>query len=115
MQSSPADLKRFYDNYHKALRRWHKACSPATTDKLLEGCELSRITRSGLPTSSLIAYPDKAELSFVIYEGTHRQEIWRDCYEELQELERAWLSLSFEELQEKHLVELEAFFSDLDE
>lgn len=108
--------QKFCENYTKAFERW--------TGKQLNSLDLDPYTQwrfsdfdsDDLPSSALFVAPSEKAIIFAAQDDEqYFNEIWRDEYESLEELELEWLRLSKEDLKHKHQIEAEAFFSDLED
>lgn len=115
------NITEFIDFYTKAYQRWYstqldpqelienKAPRLLVSDLLDPG-----LKEAGLITQLDILVADKA-VAYSIKEGSHLQEIWRDEYEDLQEINDEWLKLDAESLKARKLDEDTAFFMDPDD
>lgn len=106
----------FAQSYARARKRW--TGEEPDIEKLdpYKPWRLSLLCEDGQPGSSIAVMPSEKAVAFKAEdEDGYLQEIWREEYEDLQEIEDSWFKLSKEELEATHRIESEAFFGEFDD
>lgn len=106
----------FAESYAKAYKRW--TGEDLDVKKLDPFCpwRISMYLEDGTLGSTLAVLPTERAIIFSAEDNDgYLQEIWREEYESLDEIEDSWFKLSKQELENTHRIESEAFFGEFDD
>ncbi|MDO5044856.1 MAG: hypothetical protein Q4E22_06150 [Coriobacteriia bacterium] len=103
-------FEEFYTYYQKARERW----GFASFDEAYEDADLllleSRVSEG--QTAQLCANYSEKSVKFIINENNTAKEIWREEFDSVNELERAWFILDAKTIQQEFSYEIDMLFGD---